>query len=98
MSDPNLTIQQAVSIHPDVVWREIDGEVVLLNVATGLYYGLDAVGSNIWRRLGETPVALASVRDALLTDYDDADGPTVERDLLALVTRLHGVQLIAVAA
>jgi hypothetical protein len=31
---------------------EVDGEVALLSLHTGKYYGLNAVGSAIWRRIG----------------------------------------------
>jgi hypothetical protein len=36
-----------------VVSAELDGEAVLLNVDTGLYFGLDAVGTMIWTALSE---------------------------------------------
>jgi hypothetical protein len=32
----------------DVLYEDIGGEVVLLELATGVYFSLDAVGSRIW--------------------------------------------------
>ncbi len=84
-------------MHPDVVWREIDGEIVLLNLATGLYYGLDEAGSSVWRQFAAVPMSLEAVRDALLTQYDAA--PTaIEQDLLALVGQLADTQLVVVSS
>jgi hypothetical protein len=34
------------------VFAEIDDEAVLLNVETGVYFGLDSVGTRIWTLLG----------------------------------------------
>ena len=38
-------------IPEDVVSREVGGEAVLLNLATGTYFGLDGVGTEIWNLL-----------------------------------------------
>lgn len=37
----------------DVVCAELDGEAILLNTSTGLYFGLDAVGTRAWTLLGQ---------------------------------------------
>jgi hypothetical protein len=34
-----------------VVCAELDGEAILLNIDTGLYFGLDPVGTTIWNAL-----------------------------------------------
>ena len=93
---PDPTLQATVHVHPDVVWRELDGEIVLLNVVTGLYYGLDDVGASVWRLLGSTPVALETIRDRLVAEYD-GDAATIERDLRQLVARLAHTQLLVVS-
>ncbi len=35
-------------IADDVVFRDLAGEAVLLNLATGTYFGLDEIGTRIW--------------------------------------------------
>ena len=37
-----------------VVARELDGETVLLNLDTGIYFGLDAVATDMWRAMLES--------------------------------------------
>lgn len=34
---------------PDVIWEEIDGEVVLINLESGTYYSAEGTGAAIWR-------------------------------------------------
>lgn len=73
---PNTTIlsETVLSREPGLVFGELDGEVVLLNIETGTYYGMDATGSRIWELLAE-PRSLEELVDLLVSEYriDDAD-------------------------
>lgn len=40
-------------ISDDVVHRELDGETIVLSLESGLYYGLNATGSRVWRLIEE---------------------------------------------
>jgi hypothetical protein len=48
-----------------IVDRDLDGEAVLLDLKTGVYYSLNEVGAEVWRLLGdgadETEIAEAIV-------------------------------------
>ena len=48
-----LMLDNRVAIPESVIAREVDGETVLLNLDTGIYFGLDAVGTAIWRAIQE---------------------------------------------
>jgi len=39
------TLDAAFRIPDEVIFRELDGEAVVLNLDTGVYFGLDAVGT-----------------------------------------------------
>ena len=72
---------------PDgVVSRELDGETVLLNLETGMYFGLDAVGTDMWRAIGESPT-LAEALAAVRGQYD-VDEATIRTDFLQLADEL----------
>jgi hypothetical protein len=89
----------AILPHADVIWREVDGEVVLLNVATGQYFGLDPVGSQVWillQSLGPQGANLESLCSLVQTRFD-VDLPTAERDLTALLNDLLAQQLLVLA-
>ncbi len=47
------TLDAAFRIPDEVIFRELDGEAVILNLDTGIYFGLDAVGTRIWRLIEE---------------------------------------------
>lgn len=73
---------------------EVDGEVVLMSVEQGRYFGLDAIGADVWRRIG-SPVRVSDLCVALAADYDGASD-VIERDVLDLLRRMAGRGLIEV--
>lgn len=75
---------------------ELGDEAAILNVTTGVYYGLDPVGATIWKMLGE-PTTVADIRDALLRTYD-VDAGRCERDLVALLEKLDVEGLVELRA
>jgi hypothetical protein len=58
-------------VHPSVITRELSGETVLLNLESGVYYGLDVVATRVWQLLmqGRT---IAGVCEAMVDEYDVA--------------------------
>lgn len=90
----HLTTADFIERDPGHLSAEIDGELVLMSVAGGIYAGLDEIGGDIWRRL-ETPRTVADLCGALARDYD-ADPATIERDVLTLLDQLRAHSLIRV--
>lgn len=90
-----VSLDAAVRIPEDVVFRELDGEAVLLNLESGVYFGLDPVGTRIWQ-LVEAHQALRPVLDALEAEYD-APLADLESDLVRFVGELTGKGLLTVA-
>jgi hypothetical protein len=78
----------------DQVSCDLDGEAAILNLASGVYYGLDATGARVWN-LVQTPRTVNEIRDALLKEYD-VEAERCERDLLALLGDLAAAGLIEV--
>jgi len=81
-----LTLDDAVTLSDDAVFRELDGEAVVLNLETGMYYGLDAVGTVIWRAV-ESSGTLRHALDRVLDQFT-AERAAVEADLLELAGQL----------
>jgi hypothetical protein len=50
------------------VFTQLDDEMVLLNLETGTYFGLDALGSRIWKLI-EQGATEAAIFEQLLTEY-----------------------------
>jgi hypothetical protein len=78
----------------DQVSCDLAGEVVILNLANGVYYGLNAVGARIWSWL-EEPRSVEEIQKALLEEYD-IDPLVCETQLLALLNDLAANGLVDV--
>jgi hypothetical protein len=80
------------TVSADVVFRELDGEAVLLDLGTGTYFGLNGVGTRIWQLIdhGHEP---ADIINVLAAEYDAAT-PTIAADVERLIGELKARRLI----
>jgi hypothetical protein len=85
-------LPQTVSCSPDVLFRELEGEGVLLDLETERYFTLDDVGARMWHLLQEHEEVEAVV-ERLLDEYD-VDETTLRRDLAELITKLSKAGLV----
>lgn len=71
---------------PDVIEETFDGEVTLVHLRTGIFYGMNATGSDLWRQIadGRTPETVARV----LADAYGVSRATVEADIAPLIAEL----------
>jgi hypothetical protein len=88
-----LSLQTAFTIPETVLFRELDGESVLLNLDSGQYYGLNEVGTRMWQLLAEAARPELAV-EPLLAEFDVAR-EELEADMLALLQQLAAKGLIA---
>jgi hypothetical protein len=91
---PAQTLDARVTIAPDAVFRELDGEAVILNLDTGLYFGLNEVGTRVWQLL-DAHAELRQVFERLRVEFDVTDD-RLRADLLALVEQLRVKGLVHV--
>jgi len=87
-----LTLNDSVRIPDQVATRKIGDETILLNLVTGTYFGLDAVGSRFLELL-EQSGELAAAHRAMLEEFDVAP-EVLEADLLRLSEELYAKGLL----
>jgi hypothetical protein len=89
-----------VEISDSVIWRDVGGDVVILNVKAGVYFGIDGSGSQMWRELaehGSVEKTLASLQqqfdvapDELKRDLDDLLAKLVQKGLVQVIAEAKG--------
>jgi hypothetical protein len=84
-----------ISRSPSVITAEVDGEVVMMSIEQGQYFGLDDIGSDIWKRL-DPPCAFADLINRLATDYD-ADRASIAADVRALLETMAKRDVVRLA-
>jgi len=77
---------------PHVFAREFEGELVLLDLDGGLYFGLDGVGAAVWRAFGVSGTLEHAV-SAVVSEFD-VDEARARRDILALVEELEAKGIV----
>lgn len=91
----NLTLSHRARPADEVLFQDVGGEAVLLNLASERYFGLDPVGTRIWTLLGQDP-QLQPTFDTLCAEYD-VEPARLEADLLGLVAQLAEAGLVEVS-
>ncbi len=73
---------------------EVDGENVILDLEDGVYYGLNAVGTQVWNRI-QDPTAVGKIVSDLAAEYD-VDYERCFDDIVSLLEDLAENGLIVI--
>lgn len=91
---PMIDLDTRVRVPENLLFCDLDGEGVLLELDGGCYFGLDEVGNRIWKLL-QKGVDLQTAFDTLLAEYE-VSAETLRADLVAFVTALAASGLVTV--
>jgi hypothetical protein len=84
--------QAKFTVPSGVIARQLSGEAVILDVESGTYFGLNAVGTRIWELI-EAGKTLDQVCSKLLDEFEVAP-EQLEGDVSALAGELQQRRLI----
>ena len=96
MSSASLPETAALAIANGVLCTTFDDEVVLLNQADGVYYGLSDVGARVWALVKQS-ASIARIRETIVAEYD-VDAARCASDLDHLIAELIRRGLVVVTA
>ena len=89
-----LTPTQTVYRKTEIIFSEMNNEVVIMNMTADEYLSLDEIGSHIWLLI-EKPITIAQLCEQLAQSYqvspDECQGDTI-----AFLADLHQRGLIVV--
>jgi hypothetical protein len=88
--DPSFT--QTVVAAREQVSCDLGGESVILGLKTGVYYGINPMGTFIWNLIQE-PIKINGIRDHILKEFE-VKSDQCERDLVELLEALWANGLI----
>src|SRR6058998_1541104 len=84
------------TVAPDLLFRLVGNEAVLLNLKTELYLGLDPVGTEMWVVLTNTS-SIQAAYDSLLQEFD-VDPARLRQDLNDFIEKLLAQGLIELSS
>jgi hypothetical protein len=90
-----MNLHDKVIIPSQVLVNPMDDEIIVLDLASGTYFGLDPVGSHIWAFLSEGKT-IAETCQGMLAKYDVSPND-IERDVVNLTNLLLTKNLVQIA-
>src|SRR5579862_7091138 len=81
-----------ITVAPDVMFRIVGDESVLLHLKSETYLGLDPVGTRMWNVLTGSP-SIQDAYEVLQTEYD-VEAEDLRRDLQEFLHKLQENELI----
>lgn len=88
-----MNLTDRITPAPNVVATPLPGELVLLQLDTGFYYGLDEIGARCWALLVTEKLSIADAAVKISSEYE-VEPAQAQGDLLALVASLEKSQLV----
>ena len=89
-----MVLDKRVTVPPGVMFRDLDGEAVVLEIESGRYFGLNETGTRMWLLLQEHGSVEQVLRD-LLNEYDVTE-ERLRRELLSFIETLSSQRLLQV--
>jgi hypothetical protein len=87
-----VSLQSVVVARESQTSCELQGDTLILDFDKGAYFGLDAIGTLIWRHL-QQPQTVKEICNAVVEQYE-VDLATCEQDVVGLLERLYAEGLI----
>jgi hypothetical protein len=89
-----MNFNKSIKISDSIFSQEIDGEMVLLDRESTNYFGLDTVGSTIWK-IAQESSNLEEIYRKLIDIYD-VSAEILEKDLTNFINQLEQNNIIEV--
>lgn len=77
---------------PDLVAADMDGDLVMMSIDNGEYYGVGGVGPRIWELL-ESPRTVEQITAAIVEEFD-VEADTCREDMLGFIRQLLDMGLV----
>jgi hypothetical protein len=77
--------------NPNLIWRVVDGEAILLDTATGYHFSLDPIGTEIWQSL-QASESIDDIVARIARTYA-VDTKVVRADVAEFVNELQSARL-----
>ena len=91
----SIDLRQKMTISPEALFQEVSGEMVILDLKSEQYFGLDDVGTHFWQLLQSNGNA-QSAYEVMLAEYD-VDADVLKTDIQNLLAELMDAGLVSVA-
>ena len=89
-----ITASSIIQADRESIASEMQDEVAILDPRSGMYFGLDQVGSTIWKLI-QQPIRVKDIQDAIMEEYDVARNQC-EKDLYFVLKEMSDHRLVVI--
>ena len=93
MTQSQINLDQIYTKKSDLVWREVDEEVVIVSPDSGDVRALNLIGSRIWVNL-DGKQSLELILKQLVNDFPSVSTDRLQQDLLQFIASLNERHMI----
>jgi hypothetical protein len=90
----NILLNSKIQRNPKMVTSNLDGEIVMMSVENGEYYGLDETGTRIWELLEKT-ITVDELINSLINEFE-IDRETCKHDTMEFLEDMISKNLILI--
>ena len=80
--------------NPKVIFKTLSDGAVLFSLEDEVYFGLNAVGAQVWELLPPKSASLDELCAAVAAKYPDVDPDVIHADVCALLSELESNGLV----
>ena len=91
----NFSFSDTLTTAPDVVYQEISGETVLLNLKTELYFGLNSMGTRVWECI-QANSSTESIIKTLAEEFEESED-LIKSDVVNLIQKMDDFGLVLIS-
>ena len=94
-SSATIDLDMTIVRNSGLLDSEIDGETVMMSVEQGNYYGLNQVGTEIWKLI-ESPVIVRDICSTLVKEYK-VEQSACEKEVLSFLNDLSSEKIVVLS-
>jgi hypothetical protein len=94
MSVVTYSDDTVLAVSDQLLSTQLGSEAVILNLRSGVYFGLDPVGARVWDLI-QKPITVAHLRATLLDEFE-VDAARLNSDLTDLLGNMQAEGLVRV--
>ena len=94
LTSSNLTDNTLLVRNPDLIGADMDGEMVMMSINKGAYYGINNIGSRIWNLLENEMTALEIINN--ICDTYEVEIKQAHKDTMAFLNNLLEHDLVMI--
>ncbi|GAB4303350.1 MAG: PqqD family protein [Marinilabiliales bacterium] len=89
-----IKLTDKVGRHPDMLYSQLDDEIVMMSIENGEYYGLNEIASRIWELL-KKDMQVSDIISELMNEYE-VDEETCKNDVFEFLSEMMEKKLIQI--